>query len=353
MKAPFVVVTVVVACARASVQQAQIPTASKAAPILLMFVFILRIRAENAGVDPLERTFPSDQGPQNVKPSTQPSAIAARRADRQGSATIQPRRSDNWDKVFARPVFSAAIFPRAGAKRNAAGRHVDDERRETARASSVNATSRPSQLFATMLRVEPFTVSPVIPTCSMYLRQLCKFAAKTAGARYIQMKYFHRPNAAIAQRIRRPGHDRQRQFRPNAPAHAFASDRRRRREEGAQENERGIKQSEVQFEKCGQTSLPSWHSRSREWPEFIVSLRREIGMMRLMDDAVEAEAHQAQRADHDPIEFIEAAIFSEQARETPRADRSECRASNGWPQARAAPPARSIRGAPLERASLQ
>ena len=44
MKAPLVVVTVVVACARASAQQAQIPAASRAAPIFLMFVFILRIR---------------------------------------------------------------------------------------------------------------------------------------------------------------------------------------------------------------------------------------------------------------------------------------------------------------------
>jgi len=34
-------------------------------------------------------------------------------------------------------------------------------------------------------------------------------------------------------------------------------------------------------------------------------------MMGLMDDAIEAETHQAQRADHDSIELIEAAIFSE------------------------------------------
>src|SRR6476620_4572657 len=53
-----------------------------------------------------------------------------------------------------------------------------------------------------MLRVELFTVSPVIPTCSMYLRQFCKLAAKTAGARYIQKKYFQRPNVATAQRIK-------------------------------------------------------------------------------------------------------------------------------------------------------
>ena len=34
-------------------------------------------------------------------------------------------------------------------------------------------------------------------------------------------------------------------------------------------------------------------------------------MMRLMNDAIETETHQAQRADHDSIELIEAAIFSE------------------------------------------
>ena len=33
--------------------------------------------------------------------------------------------------------------------------------------------------------------------------------------------------------------------------------------------------------------------------------------MRLMNDAIETEAHQTQRADHDPIKLIEAAIFSE------------------------------------------
>src|ERR1700737_2749236 len=42
-----------------------------------------------------------------------------------------------------------------------------------------------------MLRVELFTVLPASPTCSMYLRQLCKFAAKIAGTRYIHKKYGH------------------------------------------------------------------------------------------------------------------------------------------------------------------
>src|SRR5260370_25248774 len=53
-----------------------------------------------------------------------------------------------------------------------------------------------------MLRVELFTVSPVIPTCSMYLRQFCKLAARISGARYIQMKYRHRPNVAVVQRTK-------------------------------------------------------------------------------------------------------------------------------------------------------
>ena len=33
--------------------------------------------------------------------------------------------------------------------------------------------------------------------------------------------------------------------------------------------------------------------------------------MRLMNDAIETEAHQTQRPDHDPIKLIEAAIFPE------------------------------------------
>src|SRR4051812_43487457 len=49
-----------------------------------------------------------------------------------------------------------------------------------------------------MLRVEPFTVSLVRPTCSMYLRQLCRLAARAAGTRYIQIKYFQSPNIATA-----------------------------------------------------------------------------------------------------------------------------------------------------------
>ena len=48
-----------------------------------------------------------------------------------------------------------------------------------------------------------------------------------------------------------------------------------------------------------------------KWPEFVVTLRREISVMRLMDDAIETETHQTQRADDDAIKFIEAAIFSE------------------------------------------
>lgn len=48
-----------------------------------------------------------------------------------------------------------------------------------------------------------------------------------------------------------------------------------------------------------------------EWPEFVVLLGSEIGMMCLMNDAIETEAHQTQRADHDAIELVEAAILSE------------------------------------------
>src|SRR4029077_6801479 len=110
---------------------------------------------------------------------------------------------------------------------------------------------------------------------------------------------------------KRPGRNDQRQFRPNAAAHTLASDRRRRTKESSQENKRRIKESEIQLEKCGQTSLPPWHGRLREWPKFVISLRREIRMMRLMNDAIETEAHQTQGADQDAVKLIEAAIFSE------------------------------------------
>ena len=66
-------------------------------------------------------------------PLTQAFAIAARHADRQGSAAIQSRRSDNLYRVLARLVFLAAIFPRAAVKRNGADRPVDDELHETVR----------------------------------------------------------------------------------------------------------------------------------------------------------------------------------------------------------------------------
>src|SRR5260221_5255074 len=52
-----------------------------------------------------------------------------------------------------------------------------------------------------MLRVELFTVEPVSPTCSMYLRQLCMFAARNAGAKYINRKYFHAPDHVSAAKI--------------------------------------------------------------------------------------------------------------------------------------------------------
>ena len=125
------------------------------------------------------------------------------------------------------------------------------------------------------------------------------------------MKYFHRPKVATAQRTKAHDHDHQRQFHPNTLANAPASDRRRRRKEGAQEKKRGIKQSEIQFQKCRQTPPPAGRSRVGERPEFAVTFRREIGMMCLMNGAIKTEAHQADHADDEPVELVEAAIFSE------------------------------------------
>src|SRR5258708_36116085 len=63
---------------------------------------------------------------------------------------------------------------------------------------SYESPSGPSEI---MLRVELFTVEPVSPTCSMYVRQLCMFAARNAGTRYIQTKYFHAPHQVTAAKI--------------------------------------------------------------------------------------------------------------------------------------------------------
>ena len=60
-------------------------------------------------------------------------AIAARRADRQGSAAVQSRRNDNLYTGLVRPVFWAAIFQRVAARQNEADRPVDDELHETVR----------------------------------------------------------------------------------------------------------------------------------------------------------------------------------------------------------------------------
>src|SRR6266404_573235 len=108
-----------------------------------------------------------------------------------------------------------------------------------------------------------------------------------------------------------PDHSSQRQFGPNPATNALASNRRRRTEKGSQENKRAIKQSEIQLKKCGQTSLPPWNVRMGKRPKFPITFCREIGMMRLMNHTVETEAHQAQGANHHPIELIEATIFSE------------------------------------------
>src|SRR5947207_11296443 len=49
-----------------------------------------------------------------------------------------------------------------------------------------------------MLRVALLTVDPVRPTCSTYLRQLCRLPAIHAGATYIHRKYFQTPTAVTA-----------------------------------------------------------------------------------------------------------------------------------------------------------
>ena len=45
---------------------------------------------------------PSNRGAADIKPTTQPCATVARRADRRGSATSRLKRCGNWGKGFAR-----------------------------------------------------------------------------------------------------------------------------------------------------------------------------------------------------------------------------------------------------------
>ena len=68
-----------------------------------------------------------------IRDRTQAFTIAARHADRQGSAPVRSRRTDNLYTGIVRQVFLAAIFPRVGAKRSEAGRNADDELHETVR----------------------------------------------------------------------------------------------------------------------------------------------------------------------------------------------------------------------------
>ena len=68
-------------------------------------------------------------------PLTQACAFAAQLVDRQGSASVQSRRNDNLYTGVVRQAFSAAIFPRVGAKPSEECRNADDERREMVRAT--------------------------------------------------------------------------------------------------------------------------------------------------------------------------------------------------------------------------
>jgi len=109
--------------------------------------------------------------------STQPSAVDPTRGSaRQRISSIKAY--ENSDRGFFRQVFffSPAIFPRVGAKRsrkagtlmmNAVKWFLDDVK---------GATIAPSNSLSTIAPGLPFStrVGPSFPTCSMYLRQLCK-----------------------------------------------------------------------------------------------------------------------------------------------------------------------------------
>ena len=155
-----------------------------------------------------------------------------------------------------------------------------------------------------MLRVELFTVEPVSPRCSIYLRRLCMFAASQAGARYSQRKYFHTSHHEIAAKmtIHRPAASknstqmrrRKSFFRIVEPAPQKRPDEKKRR----------VQQADSEFENGGQDSGPAGHCGLHERPEFLVPLGRKVRMMRLMHHPVEAEAHEAEGSDNRAIYFI-------------------------------------------------
>ena len=109
-----------------------------------------------------------------------------------------------------------------------------------------------------------------------------------------------------------PGDCGQCQLHPDAPADAFVSNRRGRTQKGPHKNERRVKHAKIQLKKRSQAPDPSRSRRLGKRPKFVVSLGREVGMMGLMYDPVEAEAHKAKGADHDAVELIETATFSKE-----------------------------------------
>ena len=186
-----------------------------------------------------------------------------------------------------------------------------------------NAATQPS---ATMLRVELFTVEPVRPTCSTYLRKLCMFAASHAGIEMQPEEIFPRIEDRDRRQDRSPDDRRDRELRPNAPAQFLVPNRRTAAEEGPHEKKRREQQSHREFEHSRQDARPARHLRMDEGPELFVALGGEVGVVQLMRRAVEAEAHQAEDADEDTVDFIQAAGSCAAARATPRESRSACRA---------------------------
>ena len=176
----------------------------------------------------------------------------------------------------------------------------------------MKATNRPSAPSDTMLRVELFTVEPVRPTCSMYLRQLCMFEARNAGARYIQRKYFQAPHQVTAA---------SRQTQTPAASANSAQIRRRsfllRIGEPARRkvrtNKKGVKNkprlsSRMAARTLAQRGIPGMtngqSSTSRS--------SGQVGVMQLVSRPVEAEAHQAEDSDDHAVDFVQAPVLSKQ-----------------------------------------
>ena len=120
----------------------------------------------------------------------------------------------------------------------------------------------------------------------------------------------------------RPDDRRDREFGPNAPTQFLVPNGRTGAQEGPHEKIRCEQHSHREFEHSGQDTHAARHLGMDEGPELFVAFGGEVGVVQLMRRAVKAEAHQAEDADEDTVEFIQQPVLAQQpVRRLVKADR--------------------------------